>query len=101
MKGEFALALGAGAYGAVRARLSNMLAPYTSKIPAGNVSDEIGMILALHFGNKFIGRKVPMLRSVFKAGKTIEYARIGEAIATGQLGLGNNTSSAKMVQTIY
>lgn len=97
MKGETALMLGAGLYGAVRSKLSNAISPYTSKIPAGNISDEIGMAIALHFSGKFLGKKVPLVKEVVKAGKTIEYARIGEAVAQGQLGLGNNNQTATKV----
>jgi hypothetical protein len=93
MKGETALLLGAAAYGGVRAKLSGMLMPYTNKIPLGNVSDEVGMYLALHFGGKFLGNKIPLGKQIIKSGKTIEAARIGEAVARGQLGLGNNASS--------
>jgi len=85
--------LGAGVYGAFRAKVSNYLSQYTSKIPLGNISDEVGMGLLCILGKKFIGRKVPMIKKVFDAGLIIESARIGEAVATGSLSLGSTTKS--------
>ena len=86
--GLMATVLGAGVYGAFRAKVSDYLSQYTSKIPLGNISDEVGMGLLCLIGKKFIGRRVPLAKKVFEAGLLIESARIGEAVATGQLGLG-------------
>lgn len=86
--------LGAGLYGAVRARVSNYLQQYTNKIPLGNVSDEVGMLAVNYVAGKYIGRKLPIVRDMAKAGNMIEAARIGEAIATGSLGsIGAATTS--------
>jgi len=85
LSGLTATILGAGIYGALRERMSNALAPVTAKIPLGNISDEVGMGLALILAKKFIGRKVPMIKQVADAGITIEAARIGVAIANGEV----------------
>lgn len=81
--------IGAGIYGAFRAKVSNYLSQYTSKIPLGSISDEVGMGLMCILGKKFLGRRVPMLKKVFDAGLVIESARIGEVVATGGLSLGS------------
>ena len=81
-------ALSAGLYGAVRARMSNILAPYTAKIPLGVVSDEVGMVVALQLLKKFAIKKAGVLRDAATFGQAIEFARIGEAVATGQVNLG-------------
>ena len=91
--GLLGVLLSAGIYGAFRAKVSNYLSQYTNKIPLGNVSDEAGMGLLCILSKKFIGNKVPMLKKVFDAGLYIECARIGEAAATGQLGLGTSTGT--------
>jgi len=90
--GLVATLLSAGLYGAFRAKVSNYLSQYTSKIPLGNVSDEVGMGLLCLLGKKFIGNRVPLAKKVFEAGLYIECARIGETVATGQLGLGQNNN---------
>lgn len=81
-----AKALSAMLYGGVRAKTSNLLAPYTSRIPLGNVSDEVGMLAVTTLGKKFLFKKAGTFRDALTAGQTIELARIGEAIASGQLG---------------
>jgi len=88
--GIVATLAGAGIYGAFRARVSNYLSQWTSKIPLGNVADEVGMGLLCILGKRFIGRRVPFSKKIFDAGLAIEAARIGEAVATGQIGLGNS-----------
>jgi hypothetical protein len=93
------LAIGALVYGAGRAKLSSMLTPITSRIPMlGNVSDEVVLAGAAWFiGNKF---KQPLIRDISRAAFTVEVARIGEAIATGQLGIGGastTTSGSRML----
>ena len=88
-----AKALAAGLYGAVRARTSNTIAPYTSRIPLGNVSDEAGMLLVSTLAKKYLVKRSGVLRDALTAGQTIELARIGEAIASGNLGIGLGGSS--------
>ena len=86
--GIVATLAGAGIYGAFRARVSDYLSQFTNKIPLGNISDEVGMGLLCILGKKFIGRRVPFSKKIFDAGLAIEAARVGEAVATGQLSLG-------------
>jgi len=88
--------IGAVAYGALRAKMSDALAPVTSKIPLGNISDEVGMYFALMAAKKFIGNKVPMVNQIATAGQYIELARIGEAIATGQIGIGTASNASNL-----
>ena len=91
-----AKALAAAIYGAVRMKTSNMIAPYTSKIPLGNISDEAGMLIVATLGKKYLFKREGVLREAMTAGQTIELARIGEAVATGSLGinlLGGSESS--------
>ena len=80
-------ALAAGLYGAGREKLSNMLSPYVSKLPLGNVADEAGMYLAAWAGKKFLFKQKGIIRDALSIGQDIEMARIGEAVATGSLGL--------------
>jgi len=92
----------AGAYGAGRQYVSNWLKPYTSKIPLGGISDEIGMFALCYLGKKFIGKKTPIARQIFTAGMLIESARIGEAIVNGEVLSGSSSqSSSQVMQTIY
>ena len=74
-------------YGAMRAKTSNLLAPYTSKLPLGNIGDEVGMIAASIMGKKYLFKKAGVLRDALNAGQTIELARIGDAAASGELNL--------------
>ena len=82
-----AKALAAGLYGAIRQRTSVMIAPYTSRIPLGNISDEAGMLLVASMAKKFLFKKAGTLRDSLTAGQTIELARIGESVASGNLGI--------------
>lgn len=83
----------AALYGAIRARASNYLQPYTSKIPVGAVSDEVGMIIATQMAKKFVFKKAGIAREALTLGQAIEFARIGEAVATGQINLGALTAT--------
>lgn len=74
-------------YGAIRARTSNFLAPYTSKLPLGSVGDEIGMIAVSVAAKKYLFKKSGVLRDALSAGQTIELSRIGDALASGQIRL--------------
>jgi len=97
--GNMGKILGAGLYGGVRARISTALDPIVSKIPAGNISDEVGMILASVAAKKFIGRKVPMVKEMADAALYVESAKIGETISLGQLNLGFLGGSAPTTTT--
>lgn len=81
-------AVAAGLYGAARARISNFLAPYTAKLPLGNVADEAGMVIGLTLIKKFLLKRAGILRDAATIGQGIEFARIGEAFATGRVSLG-------------
>lgn len=89
--------LGAGLYGAGRSMVANFISPATNMLPLGNVKDEAGMfgvdLLAASYGHKVpvVG---PILKHAGKAGMLVEVARVGEAIATGQLGMGSGSMSA-------
>lgn len=93
-----AKALAAGLYGAIRMRTSQMIAPYTQRIPLGNVSDEVGMLVVTSMAKKFLFKGAGTMRDALTAGQTIELARIGESVASGSLGInlfggGNNQAS--------
>jgi len=57
-----ALATGALLYGASRGHLSARLAPYTAMIPAGNISDEVGMAALAYIAHKKI--KIRQIRTL-------------------------------------
>jgi hypothetical protein len=83
-----AMLLGSVVYGAARQKVSNMLMPLTQKIPLGAVSDEVGMFGVAALTEKFVGRKIPVVKDITKAAKYIELARVGEAAVNGQINLG-------------
>lgn len=80
-------------YGAIREKASTAIAPYTSWIPGGSIADEVGMGLLNWAVAKWTGKG--MLRQIALKGLVVENARVGEAVAQGQLGLlgGSSTSS--------
>jgi len=86
--------LGPVAYGAIRQKVSDRIAPLTSKIPLGNLSDEAGMLGLAYVAKKFVGKKIPLVSDVANAAMVIELARIGEAVANGQVSLGALSSSS-------
>lgn len=74
------LIIGAAVYGAGREFVSNKLAPITSKVPAGDLADEVTMGVLSYFvakGSIPIVNKIPYSREIGKAGLTIEAARVG------------------------
>lgn len=84
-----AVIIPAMAYGALRSKMAVALTPVLSKIPGGNVADEIGMgLLSYMVAKKGKG----MVKKVGIAGLTIESARAGEALISGGIGAvaGNN-----------
>ena len=90
--------LSAAGYGAIRARTSNLISPYTSKLPLGNIADEVGMMALAVAGKKFLFKKAGLARDVLSAGQIIEMARIGDAAVSGQLNLPflNGTTSTPL-----
>lgn len=79
------LQVDAMAYGAVRQYVSSTIAPVTSKIPLGTLSDEIGMGLVCWGVAKYAGKG--MLGNIARKGLVIENARVGEALVNGGLGV--------------
>ena len=69
-------------YGAVREKASIALAPVLSKVPLGDVADEVGMGIISYFVAK---KGKGIVKEVGKAGLTIESARMGEALASGSM----------------
>ena len=90
--------LGAAAYGAFREKISNALAPVTSKVPLGNISDEVvlgGLAIVL---KRTIGKRMPLINPILQGAIVIESARIGEAMINGQVGIGGgNVSNANLL----
>ena len=85
--------LAAGIYGAGRQKLAEFIQPVAARIPGGNIADEVAMIGANWAIKKFIGGKVPIIGQAAKTGMLIEAAAIGEAIASGSLGIGAASSN--------
>jgi len=75
-------------YGAMRGKTSAYISQYTDKIPLGAVSDEVGMYILAMAGKKFLFKKAGILRDALTVGQSIEMARVGEAIISGQVNLG-------------
>ena len=73
--------IGGGAYGALRAKISNAIAPLTSKIPLGTIGDEVALFSLGYIANKKMKDKT--IKSVAQAAMFIEAARMGEAFADG------------------
>ena len=76
------------AYGALRQYVSNLISPLTSKIPLGNLSDEVAMGVINYFVAKKTGG---MIGDIARKGLIIENARVGEYIV--QTGLGGMAPS--------
>lgn len=81
-----------GIYGAMRAKVSGLLAPFTSKIPLGDVADEAGMFaLAYLLSKKTSGT----FKQVGQMGMAVEAARLGEAVISGSV-FGSTASNGGM-----
>jgi len=79
-------------YGAVRQYASNMLAPLTSMVPLGTLSDEV----AMGFVDYMVAKHTSgFIADVAKKGLVIENARVGEAIVNGGLSVLTGTSSSQ------
>lgn len=81
-------------YGGARQYISNAIAPVTSKIPLGSISDEVGLGIGAYLLHRMVKNK--MVRAFAKGAIIIESARVGEAIVQGQVGFGGSTTSAAM-----
>lgn len=89
LTGQMGQMIAAGGYGAVRARVSNFVAPLAQKLPfAGNIADEVAAMIGLWGAKKLLGSRVPLVTKVANAGMLIEAAQIGQAIGSGNLGIG-------------
>jgi hypothetical protein len=90
---------GAMAYGALREKASNALAPITAKIPLGNIADEAVLLGASYMLYK---KTSGLPKEIGKAGMIIESARIGEALISGGLGsITGNTSTSTGNAYVY
>jgi len=90
------LQVDAMAYGAVRQYASNAIAPLTSKIPLGSLSDEVAMGLVNWAIVKYAGKG--MLGNIARKGLVIENARVGEALIQGGIpGLMGGSSTTASV----
>lgn len=89
MSGTIGTLVASAAYGAVREKVSTVISPLTSKIPLGDVADEVGMIIVATVAKKYI--KNPIVTKIADAALIVEGARIGESIATGRI-MGGNSS---------
>lgn len=85
--------IGGGIYGAVRSKLSNLLAPITSKVPLGTIGDEAVLFVAAQQLGKRMRDKT--IKSVASAAMAVEAARIGEAMIDGSaFGTSSNGGAA-------
>lgn len=75
-------------YGAIRSRVSNLLAPITAKVPLGTISDEATMYTAQTLAKKYLVKGKGPVRDVLTAGQNIELAMVGSEIANGNVNLG-------------
>lgn len=73
--------LGGMLYGGIRARVSNALTPITSKLPFGDLTDEVAMGVlsyALAKGKIPILNKWDLTKKIGVGGLIVESARVGE-----------------------
>lgn len=91
--------VGAGVYGAVRGRLSAMIAPVTSRVPLGTVADEVALLAASYFVAKKTGSG--FINSVAKGAAIVEASRLGAAMADGSaFAMGASSSSSASPYTV-
>lgn len=90
-----AVIIPAMAYGALRAKMAQLIAPVTDKIPFGNYADELGMGLVSYFAAK---KGIGIVKKLGIAGLTIESAQVGQQLMAGGFNLGNSSQTAT---TIY
>jgi hypothetical protein len=94
-KSDMMFFAGAGLYGALRQKLSIALDPISSKLPFGNLSDEVVLFGALWASKKVL--KNPTYHKIATAGMIIEAARVGEQLATGGFNLSGSSSTNQSV----
>lgn len=74
-------------YGMIRGGTSAKLAPYTNKLPLGNIADEAGMLGLGWALKKFFVKKAGLARNIINDGQKIELARIGDALINGEVNI--------------
>jgi hypothetical protein len=84
--------LGAGIYGAGRAKMAQAISPITSKIPLGGYADNVGMIGLAWAAKRFIGGKVPLVKDIANSAMIVEAALIGQELISGT-GISGATSN--------
>lgn len=97
------LVIGAMVYGAGREWLSDKLQPLTSKIPAGDFADEVGLGVLSYFvakGSVPLVNKIPYSRDIGKAGLAIEAARVGSYLGAKYIPSANSNVTTNQ-QTAY
>ena len=87
-KGVMAIILGGGIYGALRSYISSAIAPLTSKIPLGNVADNIGMGIVSYFAYK---KGSGIIKDAGMIGLGIESAMAANDLVTSGLGTNGGT----------
>jgi len=85
------IVIGGGVYGASRAWMAEKVQPYAAKLPFGNIADEVAMGALCILAKKLNKGRYPLVNQIANGGLAVESARIGEAIATGQVSM--NSSS--------
>jgi len=85
-------------YGAVRAKISSLISPLTSKIPMGEYADEIGMGLLTYFVAK---NTSGMVKDVAMKGLIIENAMIGSQLANRAIGTSQPQTNVAITQYGY
>lgn len=95
--GAMGILVGGAVYGAGREWASNQLQPVLSKLPGGDLADELGMATLAYFvakGKVPIVNKIPYSKEIGRAGLTIEAARVGAYLGSKYMPNGTNSSPA-------
>jgi len=82
--------LPAALYGAARQKVAVALSPFLSKIPGGQIADELGMGLVSYMVAK---KGKGMVKKIGLAGLTIEAAQAGQQLAAGGFNMGSTKAS--------
>jgi fluoride ion exporter CrcB/FEX len=93
--GVTALVLGGGIYGALRSYISSAIAPLTSKLPLGNVADNVGMGIISYLAYK---KGSGIIKNAGMVGLGIESAMAAQDLIAGGLGsiTGGQTASGNI-----
>jgi len=90
------LIIPAAVYGAIRAPIAQALDPVLSKIPFGNMADELGLGIVSYFAAK---KGKGMIKKIGTVGLVVESARVGELVISG--GLMNTNKASAPSMSIY